>query len=268
MTVSDLYLRERGWLHRVDARVKLLLSAALICLLLLLQNLPLMAGSLLLILLLHLSAGVPLRRISRLLLGLLPVSLLMLSLRAIFYPQGDAFLVLGPLSLTALGLAAGAVVALRLLSMALAVLLWLYTTRSRDVVRSLVSLGLPFSWGLSFSLALRYLPEFTHTYRLVEQAQQSRGLELVGARWLDRIRRQMPIFIAMLISTLRRSEQMAIALEARAFGAHDVRRTDLEPLKFRLQDGLLAAVILSLLLAAIFAHFRYHFGGHPWRLLS
>lgn len=267
MTVTDLYLPKSSWLHRLDARVKLLLTGALILLLLLLQNLPLMATAMVALLALHLSAGVPLHRLRGVLLALLPVSLLMLLLRTLFYPQGALLLTLGPLPLTAFGLAAGAVVGLRILVMALAVLLWLYTTRSRDVVRSLVSLGLPFSWGLSFSLALRYLPEFTQTYQLVEQAQQSRGLDLSEGGWLDRIRRRMPIFTAMLISTLRRSEQMAVALDARAYGARDVRRTDLEPLGFRPLDGVFAVLVLILLAAVLIAHFRYHLGAHPWRLL-
>lgn len=267
MTVADLYLPKISWLHRVDARVKLLLTAALILLLLLLQNLPLMMAALLVSLALHLSAGVSLRRLRRVAVGLLPVSLLMFLLRTIFYPQGATLIAVGPLTLTSLGLASGAVVGFRIVAMALVVLLWLYTTRSRDVVRSLVSLGLPFSWGLSFSLALRYLPEFAHTYQIVEQAQQSRGLDLSRARWLDRVRWRMPIFIAMLISTLRRSEQMAIALEARAYDSHGTVRSDLEPLEFRPLDGVLASLVVGLLLASVFAHLRYHFGSHPWRLI-
>jgi energy-coupling factor transport system permease protein len=125
-------------------------------------------------------------------------------------------------------------------------------------------LGLPFSWGLSFSLALRFLPEFTATYRAIEQAQQSRGLDLSGARGLAGIRARMPIFVAMLITTLRGSEKMAIALEARAFGSGDSQRTDLEPLEFRPTDAVVLVVIVLLAAAALFARFSLGWGLHPW----
>lgn len=267
MIQADLYIEGSSWLHRADARVKLFLTITFLLLLLVNQNLPLQVFGVLSLLLLHRSAALPSTRLRTVGITLLPVSLLMFALRAVFYPQGSTLTEVGPVTITALGLADGAVVGLRIVAMALAVLLWLHTTRSRDVVRSLRALGLPFSWGLSFSLALRFLPQFIESYRAIEQAQQSRGLDLSKVKGLPRIRARSPIFVAMLINTLRSSEQMAVALEARAFGSSGPARTDLEPLEFRRQDALLLAAILLVLIASLLGRFVYGLGMHPWRPL-
>lgn len=264
MTRVDLYVRGSSWLHGADPRAKLAVLAAGLILLVLYQNLPIMVALFLLVLALHLSAGIPGGRIRSALLALLPVSGLMFVLRAVFYPAGTVLSAWGPIQWTAIGLANGAAVALRILTMALVVLLWLFTTSSSDIVRGLVRLGLPFSWGLSFTLAIRFLPDFAMSYQTIEQAQRARGLDLARAGRLRRIEKMMPIFIAMLISSLRRSEQMAIALEARAFGADNVRRTDLHPLHFTAGDALLTTFTLLLLATALWGYWTLGIGSQPW----
>ncbi len=116
---------------------------------------------------------------------------------------------------------------------------------------------------MSFSLALRFLVEFSNTYRAIEQAQQSRGLDLSQARGVGSIRARMPIFIAMLITTLHHSERMAIALEARAFESGGSYRTDLDPLEFRTTDALFVCAILLLAAAALLARFGFGWGAAP-----
>jgi energy-coupling factor transport system permease protein len=263
MTRTELFVSGSSWLHRTDPRAKLALLATGLLLLILYQNLAAVAAILAITLAMHASASIPGQRIKSALLALLPVSGLMFLLRSLFYPAGTVLAVWGPFQWTTLGLVNGAVVALRILSMALVVLLWLFTTRSSDIVRGFVTLGLPFSWGLSFTMAIRFLPDFYMSYRTIEQAQRARGLDLAHVGRLRRIEKMMPIFIAMLISSLRRSEEMAIALEARALGAQGVRRTDLHPLEFGAGDGILTILTLLLLATALWGYLALGIGGRP-----
>jgi energy-coupling factor transporter transmembrane protein EcfT len=71
-----------------------------------------------------------------------------------------------------------------------------------------------------------------------------------------------------MVSSLRASENVARALEARAFGAPGVRRSYLVDLAFRPVDWLLL-VLLGLGAGAILLlYFRFGFGADPLRLLS
>jgi len=130
-------------------------------------------------------------------------------------------------------------------------------------VRSLVKLGLPFEWGLVLALALRYIPTFQGTYTLIAQAQQARGLDISSGTGFKRVRAMMPIFVAMIISSLRASDQLAKALESRALGASGVRRTTLHDIHFRPVDYLLIGLLLTLTLGLMYLKLGYGFGSDP-----
>jgi energy-coupling factor transport system permease protein len=259
----NLYTPGRSWLHQTDPRVKLLFVAVSIFLLILFKNLWLLLAALLLLHLLHWSAGTPLAKIRFIWKTLLPVALLMLLLRVLFYPTGEPLLTLWLVRITAVSLAQGLVLALRILTMALVVFAWLYTTSQPDLVQSFVRLGMPHAWGLVLALALRYIPTFQGTFTLITEAQQARGLNLNQGTGFRRVRLMMPIFVAMIISSLRASGQLALALEARGYGRHGVARTTLHGLRFRGWDWVLTAVLLLTLLTLATLSLRYGFGSQP-----
>ena len=152
--------------------------------------------------------------------------------------------------------------------MAFVVFAWLYTTDHPSLVRSLVKLKVPLEWGLILSLALRYIPTFQSMYSLISEAQQARGLNLSEEKGHRRVRAMMPIFVAMVISSLRASDQLAKALESRAFGASGVQRTNLYEIEFRRVDYVFTAIILGAVSTVLFLHLRLGIGTHPVNLVG
>lgn len=268
MTVlADLHVPGDSWLHRADPRVKLLFAAAAIAVLLLYDNLAFMAVALAALHALHRSAGVPWDRIVFVWKALAPVVVLIAVLWTVFYPVGPAFATFGVVELTAHALAKGLAIGLRIVTMALAVFAWLYTTRQAHVVRSLVKLGFPFEWGLVLALALRYIPTFQSTYATIVDAQRARGLEISGSGFA-RVRRLLPVFVSMLIATLRASEQLAIALEARAVGAPGIARTCYRDIRFRPADHALAALVIAGSGVLVYLNRVFGFGTDPIALVG
>jgi energy-coupling factor transport system permease protein len=81
-------------------------------------------------------------------------------------------------------------------------------------------------------------------------AQKSRGLELDKGNFLKRIRNYIPILIPLIVGAIRRSLELAEAMESRAFGAQK-KRTNLYKLQLKRSDYLtffISFVILSLAL--------------------
>lgn len=259
----EFYTPGDSWLHRADPRAKLVFVAVSVGSLLLIRQLLLTAGLGAIVLLLYASSRLPADRFLRVLKAMAPISLLMTVLRALFYPSGAELLVWGPLRVTSVGLADGVALGLRLMVMALAVFLWLYATQSRDIVHGLVRLGLPYSWGLSLSLALRYIPTVGYDYAIISQSQRARGLDLGAKRGLNRVRAMLPGLLALIVGAFRTSEQMARALEARAFGAPGVRRTYLHELRFRVVDWLYLAVCVLVFAVLLYLRLRFGFGAAP-----
>jgi energy-coupling factor transport system permease protein len=247
----DLYQAGASWLHRLDARVKLLWAVCASLVLLSGASLGLMVGMLVLTHLLLASARVGWRRILWVWQMAWPTMAMIIVLWLLLYPAppGEAPLVaLGPVRISAGSVARALAVALRLGALALVMFVWLFTTDPSALVRSLVALGVPYPWGLTLGMALRYLPTMASILHMIRDAQRARALDIDHGGPLQRARAHLPIIVAMIITALRTAENLSRALETRALGASP-RRTALHPLRFRRADGVCAALILLATLA-------------------
>jgi energy-coupling factor transport system permease protein len=264
---ADFYVIGDSWLHRADPRVKLLFVICCGLLLILFDNLWIMLLALIALLLLHRSAGIAAEKLFQVFKALIVVILLMVILRALFYPVGQDWWALGPVRITPAGLAGGMVLGSRILTMAYAVFLWLYTTKTNEIVVGLVHWRVPYTWSYALALALRFIPTLQASLQSITQAQRARGLDLERGGAAGRIRRWMPIFVSMVIGSLRSSDQLAKALEARGFDAPGVQRTYLRQIRYTLLDWGYTILILGLSTILFWANIAYDFGEDPLRLV-
>ena len=248
----DVYVRRNTWLYALDPRVKLALVAEAILFTFLWTSvwaaLAVAAACLLLLWL----AQVPAGRIAAFLRGIVPLLLMVLVLTALFAGgPGPALVSIGPLRVTVDGVMQGLLLASRLLALGLAFFFWLSTTDQAAMVRGFVALRMPYTWGLTLALALRYLPILAGLFEQVREAQQARGLDLGQKRFFERLSAYRPVLIALLISALRNSERLGWALEARALGTHGIRRSVFRPLHLRRTDLWALAALGGLLVAGV-----------------
>jgi energy-coupling factor transport system permease protein len=259
----DWYVARESWIHAADARVKLAVVVSGLVFFLSLHNAALELAGLLIVIAAYRSARLSTSSITGVLRVLLPISLFMTVLRGVLAPQGQVLVAWGWLRLTDGGLAGGAALGLRLLAVGLLVFLWLHTTRPSAMIQSLVRLGLPYNWGLTLALAMRYIPLLQRSFLSILDAQQARGLVLESTAGLRRVRALMPVFVAMVISGFRSSQDVALALEARGLGASGVTRTDWHPLRFRRLDGVYLAVILAGTTTWLALRYGFGIGAKP-----
>jgi len=85
----------------------------------------------------------------------------------------------------------------------------------------------------------------------IMDAQKARGLELEKGGFLKRIRNYIPILIPLIVSAIRRSLELAEAMESRAWGATK-NRTNLYELRLHRGDFILLAISLLILAIAIY----------------
>ena len=248
----DVYVRRNTWLYALDPRVKLALVAEAVLFTFLWPSLwssLTVSGACLILLWL---ARVPAHRVAGFLRGIALFLLMVFVLTALFAGGAGVILArIGPLCITRTGVMEGALLDARLLALGLAFFLWLSTTDQAAMVRGFVALRMPYSWGLTLALALRYLPILAGIFEQVREAQQARGLDLTQRRFVERLAAYRPILIAMVISALRNSERLGWALEARALDASNVRRTEFRPLHLRRADLIMLAVLAVLLVGGL-----------------
>lgn len=263
----EFYQPGGSWIHRADPRVKLAFAGVALGLMLLWQHPAILLTAIVGVLGLYRSAGLPWSRSWWVTRSILPVGLVLGGLRAAFYPSGGVLVELGPLRISEGGLAQGAALGLRLFGIALAVFLWPYTTEGQRLVRGLTKIGLPYGWGMSLGLALRFIPTIREQYATIVQAQRARGLDLEALRGLHRVRALLPGLVALMVSSLRLGEQLARALEARAFGAPGLRRTYLRDIAFRPTDWVILAMLAAVGSGLLLTYSRTGLGADPLRLL-
>jgi energy-coupling factor transport system permease protein len=109
----------------------------------------------------------------------------------------------------------------------------------------------PYEFCFAFTTAIRFVPVLAEEAQTIMDAQKARGLELEKGNFLKRIRNYVPILIPLIISAIRRSLELAEAMESRAWGAIH-KRTNLYSLRIRTADLLLIAVALLILTASIY----------------
>ncbi len=218
-----------------------------------LQVLPFFA--LLLLTALLTGSGPNLRRVLFLMFILFSMSVL---LWTFFYRGQTPLFSLGPITIKTESLLYGITVGIRLNCFILAALIFLTCTRIEDFAYGLSKLGMPFVAGFALTLAFRLTPLFMETGQTIVLAQKSRGLDLDSGGLITRIRRYVPILVPVLVSGLRRADQLAIALESKGFGAKGPR-TVFSQYKVTWRDAVLVigTVLPGTLLGLNYYLFRY-----------
>lgn len=112
----------------------------------------------------------------------------------------------------------------------------------------------PYEFCFAFTTAIRFVPVLAEEAQTIMDAQKSRGLELEKGNFLKRIRNYIPILIPLIISAIRRSLELAEAMESRAWGAIQ-KRTNLYSLEIRAADYLLAFISVVMIIIGIYARF-------------
>ncbi|MCS7114041.1 MAG: energy-coupling factor transporter transmembrane component T [Nitrososphaerota archaeon] len=125
------------------------------------------------------------------------------------------------------------------------------TTSPDHLGLALEQTHVPYEFCFAFTTAVRFVPVLAEEAQTIIDAQKSRGLELEKGNFLKRVRNYIPILIPLIVSAIRRSLELAEAMESRAWGATE-KRTNLYALKLQRGDFILAAIIIGFLAASIY----------------
>lgn len=267
------YVSGTSIVHRLDARIKLLLIVTYVLALFLVAG---WAGLLLCTLLLfglYILSKIPLKLAFR---GLKPILILLIftflanALTFNALPLGEAPLATGtgpfalPESISLIngfgikpmGALRGLYFALRIVLLVCATSLLTYTTPIVSLTDGLVTLMRPLATlkvptediAMMFSIALRFIPITAEEAEKIMVAQSARGAVFDRGGLIKRARAWIPVMIPLFVSLFRRADELASAMETRCYVGQG--RTHLRVMKIRGADlliGGLGAILLILL---------------------
>jgi len=220
----------------------------------------LLSGLALVLLLLPLSKtplGVVLRQMLRALLFIV----LLVLLQILFSPVDSSLPTLfqwGLVRVNTAGIVSGVKLFLRFSTLYL-MLNWLTVIlSSTEIIRALAQLLRPLDrFGipthdvvLLVQVSIHFLPLLSAEIDRIAKAQASRGAVWGTGRLLQRVRQTFPVLLPLFITSLRRAENLAQAIEARGYGAGP--RTSMVALHYSRWDALAGATICFMGLLILF----------------
>lgn len=191
------------------------------------------------------------RRILALLVLLVPAAVALVGLGMSLWVDASRIdrsvlvLQLGGWELYGGALAVGFATALRLGAILALALIGGLTTSGPDLARSLVQqLRVPYRLGYTAIAAFRFVPRFRSELEVIRQAHRVRGSR-GGWGPLAAVARWTGYVIPLLAGAIRHAERVALAMDARAFGAYPTR-TERHLVPFRARDTVFILLFWAL----------------------
>lgn len=152
----------------------------------------------------------------------------------------------------------GFATALRLAAILSLALIGGLTTTGPDLVRASVQqLRVPYRIGYTALAAYRFVPRFGHELEVIRAAHRVRGHH--GGRGpFSRLARAWGYVVPLLAGAIRHAERVALAMDARAFGAYPTR-TERHLVPFRARDVVFIVLFWATSAALLWFWF-------PWQL--
>ncbi|MBQ8546524.1 MAG: energy-coupling factor transporter transmembrane protein EcfT [Clostridia bacterium] len=100
-------------------------------------------------------------------------------------------------------------------------------------------------FSMLMTIALRFIPTLTEETGKIMNAQKARGADFSSGGLIKKAKALVPIIIPLFVSSFRRADELATAMECRCYRGGE-GRTRMKKLKFKVKDvfGLLFALVL------------------------
>lgn len=249
------YINGDSLVHRMDARAKLVLSLYFIVIVFLCNNWQTYAllgvFTITCILCSKIKLGYFIKGV-RPLIGLILITVL---LQLFFTSGGTVYWHWGPFQLTSFGIINSIFIFCRIILIVFMSTLLTVTTTPLEIADGIESLMAPLrkikvpvdEIALMISIALRFVPTLMDETQKIINAQRSRGVNFGEGNLFKQAKMLIPILIPLFVNSIKRAEDLAVAMEARGYQGGPKRT------KYRQQHwhGIdTASIVVFLLLTA------------------
>ena len=258
------YFPGKSFIHKMDPRMKIIATLLYIIMLFLASHPLSLAVGIVELVLFYKVSGIPFKMVSKSLKPMIPV-VVFTSILNIFFVSGEVLLKIGFIEITKEGLTLAILMTLRILCLIAGSSLLTYTTSPIELTDAIERLLKPLKklkvpvheLSMMMTIALRFIPTLIEETDKIMNAQKARGADLESGGVMQRAKALIPILIPLFVSSFRRADELAMAMECRCYRG-DVGRTRMKQLKYGSRDmvafgvmvaGIVVVLVLNGLLA-------------------
>ncbi len=227
------YLPTNSFLHKADARTKILLLIAWIVILFLAGNFYALGICGLLVFFLILVSKIPVKMYLRNIKSIWLIIVFTSVVNAFYIHTGKVLFSFWIITVTTGGISRAAFMSVRIVLLILLSAMFSYTTKPTEITDAIESLLSPLRiFGLkeavhilamTMTIALRFIPTLIEETNKIMSAQKARGADFESGSLIQRIKALLPILIPLLISSVRRAYELAEAMESRCYNGAEGR---------------------------------------------
>ena len=251
------YFPGKSVLHRLDPRMKILLTVGYIVMLFTVSNPFGLCVGILFLIFAYAISGIPPRMITKSLKPVIPI-IIFTTVLNMFFVKGDPLFDWWIFHISRQGLLTAVVMTIRIICLIAGTSLLTYTTSPITLTDGLERLMKPLKkvhfpvheLSMMMTIALRFIPTLIEETDKIMSAQKARGADLESGGIMQRARALVPILIPLFVSAFRRADELALAMECRCYRG-DVGRTRMKQLHYSWQDGVAAALTIGCIAGVI-----------------
>ena len=251
------YFPGKSPIHRLDPRVKILLTLGYIVMLFVAQNAWSLGLGIVFGLVAYLLSRIPLTMIVKSLKPVVPVILFTAALNMIFV-DGETVFQLWVLKITREGIHTAVFMAVRIICLIAGTSLLTYTTSPIALTDGIERLMGPLGrfhfpvheLAMMMTIALRFIPTLIEETDKIMSAQKARGADLETGGLMQRARALIPILIPLFVSSFRRADELALAMECRCYRGGE-GRTRMKQLQMGPGDFAASAIVVGCIAGVI-----------------
>lgn len=267
--ISDItigqYYGASSPVHRLDARMKIILTVFFIVIIFLCKNFLSLALMFLLTAVSILISRVPFRMFFKSLKPILPIILLTAVLNIFYIKKGTELLSFWVVTITTGGLSTAFFMAVRIICLIMCSSLLTYTTTPTDLTDAIERLLSPLkvlhiqvhTLAMMMTLALRFIPTLIEEIERITNAQKARGADLENGSFMQRVKAMLPVLIPLFVSAFRRAYELSFAMTCRCYHGGD-GRTRMKQMHLHAADFVSLALFAAVLAGVIVLN---HFFG-------
>ena len=243
-------------LHRIDPRMKLLISFMFIAMIFGASTLLTLLVVATLTFLLPIIGKIPMKTMIK---GIKPLRWVVLIMTVIFIinGEGEGYHVIFEwkfITISWEGIIKAFCVSIRIVVLVASVSVLLsYTTSPIALADAIEHLLAPLKYikvpvhdfAMMITIAMRFIPILIEETDKIMSAQKARGADFSSGGIIKRIKALLPVLIPLFISAFRRAEELATAMECRCYRGGK-GRTRMKVLHFHLRDGLFVLFMIVL----------------------
>lgn len=257
------YYNANSFVHKTDPRIKILLLIAYIVAVFLAGNFLSLAAVLVFLIIAVMFSSVPIGSVLRSIKAIFFLILFTAVLNVLFHVRSETDTVYFWI-ITKEGLLSAAFLASRLILLVTGSSLLTLTTTPVSLTDGLESLLKPLALikfpvhelALIMSIALRMIPTLANETDRIICAQKARGADFESGNIISRLKALVPVLIPLIISALRRADELGDAMDARCYwGSKD--RTKYKKLKLSFRDPVAVIFIGGLITGVVFLNIYY-----------